>query len=440
LQLTGGGKGFLNNCLKNLLIISPYFPPVNAADMQRIRMSLPYFSDNAWNAEVVTVDEMYTDISMDALLLQSIPSNIKIYKVKALNKNWTSKLGLGSIALRSLSFYKQKVNQLLKAKKYDLIYFSTTQFPVCILGSYWKKKFGIPYIIDMQDPWHSDYYIDKPKTQRPPKYWFAYRLNKYLEPVAIKNADGLISVSVDYIDDLKNRYPVIKNIPAVTITFGAFEPDMQIAEENHTSFTNLLDTQFTNIVYIGRGGVDMHQAITPVLEALKNGLINDKQVFKQLKFYFIGTSYAPAGQGKPSILPLAKQYGVEEHVIEITDRISYYHTLFTLQQADALFIPGSDDPKYTASKIYPYLLTQKPILAIFNQASSVIKIMREYGAKDVYDYDTITDTNINKFLSALINNNLKLPKYNPEAVNKYSAQQMVLNQCKLFDKVISEKN
>ncbi|HEY9196635.1 MAG TPA: hypothetical protein VIM77_10230, partial [Mucilaginibacter sp.] len=332
--------------MKQLLIISPYFPPVNAADMQRVRMSLPYFEANGWQAEVVVVDEQYTDANQDPLLLQSIPHSIKIHKVKALSKTLTSKLGLGSIALRSLWFYKKKVNSLLKTKKYDLIYFSTTQFPVCVLGAYWKKRFEVPYVIDMQDPWHSEYYQDKPKDQRPPKYWFSYRLNKYLEPIAIKNASGLISVSDSYINDLKGRYPVIKNIPSATITFGAFEPDVQIAQENASAFAPLLNTELTNIVYIGRGGQDMHKAIAPVFKALKARLQKSNNGFNKIHFYFIGTSYAPDGQGKPTILPLAEQYGLERQVTEITGRISYYHTLVTLQQADALFIPGSDDPKY----------------------------------------------------------------------------------------------
>ena len=94
-------------------------------------------------------------------------AGIKIHQVKAFNKKWTSKFGLGSIALRSLWFYRKKVNQLLKKGHFDLIYFSTTQFPVCILGASWKKRFQIPYVIDMQDPWFSDYYENKPKEQRP---------------------------------------------------------------------------------------------------------------------------------------------------------------------------------------------------------------------------------------------------------------------------------
>src|SRR5690348_15376878 len=99
--------------------------------MQRIRTSLPYFNQFDWDAEVVTVDEGYSEMVKDPLLMQSLPTDLKIHRVKALSKTLTAKVGLGSLGLRSLWYYRQKVNQLLKAEKYDLIYFSTTQFPVC---------------------------------------------------------------------------------------------------------------------------------------------------------------------------------------------------------------------------------------------------------------------------------------------------------------------
>jgi hypothetical protein len=427
--------------LKKVLIISPHFPPLNAADMQRVRMSLPYLKQFGWDAEVVTIDASYSEIVTDKLLLQSVPDEIKIHVIKAFDKSWTSKLGLGSLALRSLWHYRQKVNQLLKTGHYDLIYFSTTQFPICILGAYWKKRFGIPYIIDMQDPWHSDYYVDKPREEQPRKYWFSYRMNKYMEPIAMKNADGLISVSDDYITDLKVRYPEIKNIPAATIPFGAFAPDLKIAEDNQTQFKSLLNPAFTNIVYVGRGGADMRQSISPLFKVVKEGLDNDAETFNKLRLYFIGTSYAPNGQGKSTILPLAEQFGIENNIVEITDRISYYHTLSTLKQADALFIPGSDDPRYTASKIYPYLLIRKPLLAIFNSQSSAIGILNEYGVKHVYSYNSTNniETRINDFLKEVANH-AEQSHYNPEAVKKYSAENMTARQCNLFDTVLNGKN
>jgi hypothetical protein len=423
--------------LKRLLIISPYFPPVNTADMQRVRMSLPYFEQQGWKAEVVAVDPKYTDLPLDELLIESIPAAIKVHLVKAFSKSWTSQIGFGSIAYRSYWFVRKEVNRLLEKEKFDLIYFSTTQFQVCILGAYLKKRFNIPYVIDMQDPWHSEYYRDKPKQQKPPKYWLSYRLNKYLEPIAIKQASGLVSVSENYIKILKNRYPQIEQIPAATITFGAFAPDLKIAARHQNEFERLLDPGFKNIVYIGRGGMDMYNAIKPIFETLKKGLLDDFALFSRLKLYFIGTSYAPAGKGNQTVIPLAKQYGLEESVIEITDRVGYYHTLTTLLQADALFIPGSDDPQYTASKIYPYLLTNKPLLAIFNSNSSSLNILDEIGVNHAFSYDKTADINlkIKGFFKGVIDNNIKEPDYNPIAIEKYSAKMMTKRQCDLFNTV-----
>lgn len=421
------------------MIISPYFPPSNGPDLQRIRMSLRYFKQFGWDATVVAVDEKYSDLVQDKLLVQSIPADIKVYKVTALNKSLTKRAGLGSLALRSLWYYQQKVNEILNKERFDLVYFSTTQFPLCILGAYWKKRFGVPYVIDMQDPWHSEYYQDKSKDQRPPKYWFSYRLHKFLEPIAMKEAGGLISVSSDYISDLKNRYPSIKDVPSAVITFGAFEPDLKTANDNRDKFEELLQTGFINIVYAGRGGMDMEKAVTPVFLALKRGLAEEASVFNRLRFYFIGTSYAPPGMGKPTILPLAKKIGVDSQVVEITDRISYYHTLLTLQQADALFIPGSDDPKYTASKIYPYLLTGKPLLAIFNDrsnATGVIKACSNDAILLTFDEDTgcLADR-IYQTLTNWAVGRLK-PVTLTAIFKNYTAEELTGRQVELFEKAI----
>ncbi|MDP9046835.1 MAG: hypothetical protein M3N14_01780, partial [Bacteroidota bacterium] len=357
--------------------------------------------------------------------------------IKAFRKSWTAKLGFGSISYRSYWYYREHVNRLLKNEKFDMIYFSTTQFQICTLGAYWKRRFKIPYVIDMQDPWHSDYYQDKPKEQQLPKHRILYRLNKFLEPIAMKKASGIISVSTDYIRAIKERYPQIKHIPGATITFAFPEQDLKIAAENRDKFKPLLDDAFKNIVYIGRGGKDMYKAIAPVFETLKKGLSEEPGLYRKVRFYFIGTSYAPQGHTTPTILPLARQYGLDNMIIEITDRIGYYHTLATLQKADALFIPGSDDPQYTASKIFPYLLVAKPLLAIFNKQSSALSILEEFGAEHAYSYDGTTGVHrkIATFLKKVVNNEIDDPVYNGAAIKKYSAQQMTKFQCDLFNSV-----
>ena len=161
--------------MKNLLIISPTFVPNNAVDMHRVRQGVNYWKDFGWNPIIVGVEPNFTEFPKEDILLKTIPKDLEIHHVKAFSTKYTRKIGLGDLGLRSMYFYCKKVNQIIKQKKkegnpIELIYFSTTVFPICVLGAYWKKKFDVPYIIDMQDPWHSEYYLSRPKSERPAKF------------------------------------------------------------------------------------------------------------------------------------------------------------------------------------------------------------------------------------------------------------------------------
>src|ERR1700744_6353097 len=70
--------------MKKVLIISPNFPPVNGADMHRIRQSLPYFRELGWEPVVLAVDEKYVGAySTDQLLLHTVPGDLEIHKLAA---------------------------------------------------------------------------------------------------------------------------------------------------------------------------------------------------------------------------------------------------------------------------------------------------------------------------------------------------------------------
>lgn len=423
--------------MKKLLIISPYFAPSNAADMQRVRMSLPFYSEFDWEVEVVCVAEKYTDAVFDYLLNESVPDNITVHHIKALPKKITYKFGLGSIALRSLWHYKTYVNQLLKKKKFDLVFFSTTQFPVCVLGPYWKKKFGIPYVIDIQDPWYTNYYEDKPKHKRPKKYWFSYRLDKYLEPIAMKRVSGLMAVSDAYIEDLTIRYPHLLKLPRATITFGGFKKDLEIASEHNTNFKLSFNKNpdYRHIVYVGRGGFDMQRAVMILMKAFKEGLKSNFEIFKILRFHFIGTSYAPLGSGQKTLFSVAEKLGVGDYVTEQTDRISFYESIFNLQNADALFIPGHEKPAYTASKMYPYIMTEKPIIAVFNLESSAAQSLIACKAgfvADILDFKK-SIVKIKAFLKNIAEDKAFKIETDWDEFEQYRAKATTKKQCDLFD-------
>ncbi|MDQ3820866.1 MAG: hypothetical protein M3362_24715, partial [Acidobacteriota bacterium] len=186
-----------------------HFPPINAPDHQRVRMSLPYFEEFGWRPTVLAVEPEYVEGVWDSGLLQSVPTETDVIRTRALPVKQTRRIGLGGLALRSLPFLRATGNALLKEKKFDLIYFSTTMFPTMALGPHWRRKWHVPYVLDFQDPWLSDYY-DSPASPAPPggrlKYGVTKSLARLLEPKAVRYASHIISVSPAYPSTLLARY------------------------------------------------------------------------------------------------------------------------------------------------------------------------------------------------------------------------------------------
>ena len=186
----------------------------------------------------------------------------------------------------------------------------------------------------------------------------------------------------------------------------------------------------------------MKDALTLLFTALKKGLIEQPEYFERFRFHFIGTSYAPNGQGVETIKPIANEMGVGEYVHEQTDRISFYQSIYTLITADALMILGSDDPQYTASKIYPYILAERPLLAFFHPESSaalIIKTCTDGTVISLIDPKDVAIETIVKCLLNTLHNSVLPPKINWGVFEAFSAENMCKNQCELFNQVINHE-
>ena len=383
----------------HILIISPHFPPTNAADMQRVRLVLPYLCKAGAEAVVLAIDPEQVAAPLDEWLQAGLPENVSVHRVKALGLLWGRISGLGTLGFRALRALKKAGDSLLRTGDIDLVYFSTTQFGVHILGPHWKRKYGIPFVMDYQDPWVSDYYRNHPEVPPPGgrfKYGIADWLNRRNEPRVLRECCGITSVSAAYPRQLRKRYPwlhVIDSGPRpptsdprpptspsqLLSTVLPFPGDCRdfdrVRQENISQRVFDPHDGKRHWVYVGRGGEDMAFAV----RALFSALAALRPLTSDIRLHFIGTSYAAAGAGRPTIEPLAAEFGLRQQVEEYPDRIPYSEALRCLLDAEALFVPGSDDPAYTASKIYPYLLTGKPLLAIFHESSSVTSLIREAG-------------------------------------------------------------
>ncbi|MES2848589.1 MAG: hypothetical protein V4685_06010 [Bacteroidota bacterium] len=418
---------------------------MNTADMHRVRQSVPYFKQLGWEPVVITVDEAYAEAySRDTLLLHTVPEDIEVHKVKALPAKYTRKVGLGSLSIRAYWHIRKKGNELLRKNKFHLVYFSTTAFHVMALGPEWKKKFKVPFILDIQDPWRNDFYLSKPAAERPPKFFIAYTIDKYLESKTVPYADGIISVSKAYCDTFLQRYPSLIKKQCKVITFGAADKDISVMKEFvHSSANVSLPADKINAVYVGRGGHDMSFAAEIIFTAFAKGLRESPDTFSKMHFWFIGTSYAAKGMGKQTIYPVAEKNNVAKYVTEITDRIPYFESLFLLDKAQLLIVPGSTDTAYTASKIYPYIMLNKKMLAVFNFNSSVVSMLQElnYGELVAFDHQQkktadYVDECYEKIVRLL--KTTETVNYNKTAFEPYMALSKTKEQVDFFNEVVSK--
>jgi hypothetical protein len=297
-------------------------------------------------------------------------------------------------------------------------------------------------VIDMQDPWHTDYYVDKPKEEQPPKFWFSYRLNKYLEPVAMGGVDGIISVSEGYCDMLCDRYDNVRPEMCTVIPFGAAEIDFDVVASSSISQPFVDPGNDTvDIVYAGVVPQSMKSTVGAIMKALARGLKERPRLFERVRMHFVGTSYAPAGAGTKTIEPIAQQCGVGNAVTEHTDRIPYFQALRLLRDADHLVIPGSDDPDYTASKLYPYILSRRPVLAVFHENSSVVDILRATNAGTAVTFGEAVDRErlayrVFEAWTAVLERLPYTPDTDWDAFAPYTAEAMTRRQVEVFNRVI----
>jgi hypothetical protein len=254
----------------------------------------------------------------------------------------------------------------------------------------------------------------------------------------MKKADGLISVSDSYIQTLQERYPLLKAKHAEVITFAAFDIDFKIAQAHSEQLPLVYHPEKKiNLVYIGRGGFDMKPALNTLFGAFKQGLVSQPTLFENIHMHFIGTSYAPKGKGMPTILPVATELGITSHVTECTDRIGFYESIKNMQCADGLIIIGSNQAAYTASKLYPYILAKKPLLAVMHPESNVVKIINDCNAGSLIPIDQITPLAVQTLASYLDSANHRTPPATDwKAFEQYTAFSMTKKQVELFNSVI----
>lgn len=433
--------------MRKLLIVSPYFPPGNAPDMQRIRMSLPHYRSHGWEPVVLAVDAEGQEGAREPDLVGTVPADVRVVRARALPSRWTRRVGVHNLGLRALGHLRRAGARLLAAERFDAVFISNTQFVTFLLGPAWKRRFGVPYVLDVQDPWRTDYY-ERPGSRPPPggwKYRFARLQARLFEGHCFRNASAIMSVSPAYLDDLRGRYPKLAATPSAVLRFGVSEADFaQAGAGRPASPPFRRDAGQRHLVYTGAAGPVMPHALLVLFEALRRYAAASPERARRLRLHFIGSSYAAPGRARPSVLPIAEASGVADWIEEIPHRVGFLEALRLQRAADALLLLGSSDRAYSPSKVYNYYLSGPPILGVVFPNSVMERLLEELSCAFLVRFDEsgLRDAAcaaIARFFDGVLDGFApgELPTRDVAAFNaRYSAAELTRQQCLLFDRAV----
>ena len=364
--------------MRRVLMVTPHFPPDSSAASHRVRLLAPHLPQAGWSPTIVTLERSAYEGRLDRDLEALVPPGLEIVRVPAWPYSMTRRVGLGDLGLRAFSGLRRACRRLLARERFDALFITIYPVYPALLGAGLKAEFGVPFVLDYQDPWVGAWgeSVGGGVNGRPDWKSRASRtLGMWLEPRAVGAADALVAVSQGTLDGIIERMPAAARLPHGVIPLG-FEPDDFESLRRRSPDVARFDPSdgLVHLCYVGTllpTGIDTLRLLLRGLERARR----EDPAAGRLRLHFFGTSNQSVAD-RDRVLPIARECGVAEWVTEAPGRLDYLDALSVLTHASAILLLGTSERHYTASKLYPALLAKRPILALFHDASSVVSILR----------------------------------------------------------------
>jgi glycosyltransferase involved in cell wall biosynthesis len=366
--------------IKRVLMVSPHFPPDTNAATHRVRLLAPHLRKYGWEPTIVSVDPRDYDGRLDEGLAQLVPPDLRVVRCRAWPSRWTRRVGVGDLGLRAARGLHQTCSRLLAREPFDALFITIWPPYPALLGPMLKRRFHVPFVLDYQDPWVGAW--GKTAGPRPDgrpdlKSRLMRLVATRLEPWALRGVDAITAVSAGTYEEVLERNPWRRGVPCASIPLGGEQADFEAARRDNRPnvFFDAADG-LCHVCYVGTLLPMGFETLRAVLRAAALLRQRQPEVYGRLRLHFFGTSNMTDPQAPPRVLPVAHELGVTECVTEHPPRVDYLHAIRVQTQATALLLMGSSERHYTASKLYPALLSRRPLLAVYHEVSSVVSILQ----------------------------------------------------------------
>jgi hypothetical protein len=378
---------------KKVLIIAYYWPPAGGPGVQRWLKFVKYLID--FNIEpIVYVPENPNYPIVDESLINEIPDDLTVlrqsikepYKMaslvsgkksNAISKGIIPESKKQSLIERFLLFIRgnffipdARKSWVKPSVKYLSAYIEENNIKTIIttgpphsmhlIGCELKKNFNIKWFADFRDPWTTIGYHKKLKLLK-----FAKAKHKKLEAQILQNADQIIVTS----PSTKQEFTTITNRPIEVITNGY---------DNNRAGKLTLDYKFT----LSHIGSLLSERNPETLWQVLSEIVRDNKVFQsQFQINLVGAV-------SKEVLSSLEAFGLSQF-INLVGYVSHEEAIRYQKQSQLLLlieIDSEDTKCIIPGKLFEYMVSNRPILALGPEDSDVEQIIKSTNTGDYFTY------------------------------------------------------
>ena len=388
--------------MKNVLIITYYWPPSGGGGVQRVLKFCKYLSSYGWNPIVLTVQDGEFP-SLDNSLMEDAKDIVCIkakgYSLYSIFKKFSGKKNVPSHQISPgnndnlftrlarwirfnliipdgrIGWYVGAIKAakgIINDYDIDIVFTSGPPHSVHLIGNSIAKKTGIKWVADFRDPWIDNFYY----TENPRNKLISF-LDNYLEKLVLRNCDHLITVSNGVLSLLNKN----KNVNDKSeVIYNGYDPE----DFNVTKMENSLNRK--NIIISHIGTLSKSQNPRGLFNSVKNyNLINN---MKPILIKCVGSVH-------DSIKNYAFKKGLEKY-LSIMPYVEHSLAIDKMINSDILFLVIPDLEKnhgIITGKLFEYIASGTEIILIGKKDSEASGLLMDLGYKHVYGINDEIDFN-----------------------------------------------
>jgi glycosyltransferase involved in cell wall biosynthesis len=360
---------------RRALFIAYTFPPVGGAGVQRTTKFVKYLPQFGWDASVLTVSNPSVPVRDESLCRDVSPAT-NVVRARTLEPAYAIKAVLATAAMPSVAgrivkaAARRAVASLLQPDpqvlwnapafcaavrtlrdvRHDVIVASAPPFSSLLLGAALSSYTKLPLVLDYRDEWDV--------TSR---YWenrmargFSVAIQGAMERYALRRASLVLATSPGSAARLSALCREARSRARVTHIFNGFDPE----DFAGTAVTGPRTANaYWRLVYTGT--LYNLASPEPLVRAIEALAAVDPALAAKIELVFAGRRAPEQNQRLARLASLCR--------LQTREYVSHADAIALMRSADALCILLSDLPgagRVVPAKIFEYMASQKPVLAI----------------------------------------------------------------------------